>query len=74
MKKFVLIFCLANLIFTSCDQLESEVKSIKASRCVWCSDYGAGPVVYYENGIRKESKIKFCSQKCLMEYSESHNQ
>ena len=68
------IFILGTLsISTSCNEVETEINRIKENRCSWCNSYGAGPVIYYVDGVRKESEAKYCSQKCLMEFSESHN-
>jgi hypothetical protein len=73
MKKIFIVFCLILPVLFSCNQVENEVKSIKENRCDWCGTFGAGPVIYYENGVRKESEIKFCSKKCLHEYSNRNN-
>ena len=68
-----MVFCLILPVLFSCNQAESELKEIKENRCTWCGSYGASPVEYYEDGVKKESKDKFCSQKCLHEYSNRNN-
>ena len=71
MIKILFSLILLGAVSTSCSEVSEQVNSIKDSRCTWCNSYGAKPIVYNENGVEKESQSKFCSQKCLMEYSAS---
>ena len=70
MKKILLLLVL-NGLFSSCNDVEKEVKSIIDSKCEWCNSIGAKPYYYYENGVKRESTIKFCSRKCFTEYYDS---